>query len=287
MSLGKKLSNYRKLAGLTQQQLGEELNLSPQAISKWENDLAEPDLATLRALAELYKVPIGELIDPNVGATTARAQDKREAAADDEKEVIGFCKNCGITVTEENLAEKTPVILCKRCRDKREADAALAKKQEEDNKKRARYSTIYTHKRRLKISLIVSGLITVVLLAISVYSLISTNQAALLPTTLLGAYVFFSYIGCMFYDCFVRDMFIDWTTKSFQFPGLIFTFDFDGIIWLIGMKLLFWALGLLLGLACAIIGILLGMVCAPFLFPFIMISMGRAIKNGTESKYID
>jgi transcriptional regulator with XRE-family HTH domain len=59
MSLGRKLANYRKLAGFTQQQLGEALNLSPQAISKWENDLAEPDLATLRALSELYKIPIG------------------------------------------------------------------------------------------------------------------------------------------------------------------------------------------------------------------------------------
>ena len=40
MTLGKKLSSYRKIAGLTQQQLGEHLNLSAQAISKWENDLA-------------------------------------------------------------------------------------------------------------------------------------------------------------------------------------------------------------------------------------------------------
>ena len=63
MTLGKKLSGYRKMLGITQQQLGERLNLSPQAISKWENDLAEPDLATLKMLAELYKVSIDELLD--------------------------------------------------------------------------------------------------------------------------------------------------------------------------------------------------------------------------------
>ena len=34
MTLGKKLAGYRKLAGMTQQQLGDILNLSAQAISK-------------------------------------------------------------------------------------------------------------------------------------------------------------------------------------------------------------------------------------------------------------
>ena len=78
MALGKKLANYRKLAGLTQQQLGEQLNLSPQAISKWENDLAEPDLATLRTLADLYKVSVGELIDPDTGVSEPAPQEKQD-----------------------------------------------------------------------------------------------------------------------------------------------------------------------------------------------------------------
>ena len=67
MTLGRKLAGYRKLAGFTQQQLGEHLNLSAQAISKWEKDLTEPDLATLRVLAELYKVTVDELLDLNSG----------------------------------------------------------------------------------------------------------------------------------------------------------------------------------------------------------------------------
>jgi transcriptional regulator with XRE-family HTH domain len=65
MTLGKKLSGYRKLSGMTQQQLGDKLNLSPQAISKWENDLAEPDLTTLKTLAELYQVTVDKLLDLN------------------------------------------------------------------------------------------------------------------------------------------------------------------------------------------------------------------------------
>ena len=109
MTLGKKLANYRKLSGLTQQQLGEQLNLSPQAISKWENDLAEPDLATLRTLADLYNVPVGELINPDTTVSEPVAQEKSDVVIikEEKPETIGFCKNCGIAVTEETLGEKS------------------------------------------------------------------------------------------------------------------------------------------------------------------------------------
>lgn len=63
MSLGEKLSTLRKNQGLTQAQLGEKLNLSAQAVSKWENNLAEPDIATLRKLAFIYGVSIEDIVN--------------------------------------------------------------------------------------------------------------------------------------------------------------------------------------------------------------------------------
>lgn len=65
MPLGKTLSNLRKNSGMTQSELGERLNISAQAISKWENDASEPDIATLKKLADIYGVAITEIIDPN------------------------------------------------------------------------------------------------------------------------------------------------------------------------------------------------------------------------------
>jgi ABC-type lipoprotein release transport system permease subunit len=56
---------------------------------------------------------------------------------------------------------------------------------------------------------------------------------------------------------------------------------------MIGMKILFWFLGLILGILAALVGIVIGMVCAPFIFHFIMGSMRKAIKNGTESDFVD
>ena len=63
MTLGNLLASKRKLANMTQQQVGDALNVSPQAVSKWENDLAQPDLSSLKRLAELYGVPVSQLID--------------------------------------------------------------------------------------------------------------------------------------------------------------------------------------------------------------------------------
>ena len=63
MTLGKRLKILRKMNYYTQQTLAQELNISAQAISKWENDLSEPDLATLRKLAGLYKISLSELLE--------------------------------------------------------------------------------------------------------------------------------------------------------------------------------------------------------------------------------
>ena len=65
MTLGKKLSSYRKLAGLTQQQLGERLNLSAQAISKWETAKGLPDINLIESLANALSVSVMELMTGN------------------------------------------------------------------------------------------------------------------------------------------------------------------------------------------------------------------------------
>jgi hypothetical protein len=117
--------------------------------------------------------------------------------------------------------------------------------------------------------------------------IINTKNYALIAVLVVGAYAVFSLVACLFYDCFVKEVLLDWTSKTFQFPGLIFTFDIEGCLWVIGMKLLFWIIGLALAAACAAIGITIGLVCAPFSFPFIMADMNSAIASGTKSKYME
>lgn len=63
MELGKKIRQLRYKASLTQEQLAELLGVTPQAVSKWENAVAMPDISLLPLLAETFGVTIDELFD--------------------------------------------------------------------------------------------------------------------------------------------------------------------------------------------------------------------------------
>ena len=47
MELNERLRELRKKAGYSQEELAEELNISRQAVSKWENSTANPDINNL------------------------------------------------------------------------------------------------------------------------------------------------------------------------------------------------------------------------------------------------
>ncbi len=55
MTLGQKLKKLRSDKNLTQKDLADQLHVTFQTISKWENDENEPDISTLKELAKLYK----------------------------------------------------------------------------------------------------------------------------------------------------------------------------------------------------------------------------------------
>lgn len=60
-TIGKKLYELRKQSGFTQDYVAEKLGVSAQAVSKWENDIACPDIMTLPNIANLYAITIDEL----------------------------------------------------------------------------------------------------------------------------------------------------------------------------------------------------------------------------------
>ena len=62
MKLGLTISKLRKEKGMTQEELAEKVNVSAQAVSKWENDISMPDISVLPALAEIFDVSIDELL---------------------------------------------------------------------------------------------------------------------------------------------------------------------------------------------------------------------------------
>ena len=62
MSLGERIAYYRKKAGYSQEGLAEQLNVSRQAISKWETGEATPDAERIIALAAVLGISTDTLL---------------------------------------------------------------------------------------------------------------------------------------------------------------------------------------------------------------------------------
>ena len=63
MMFSEKLKELRKKKGLTQEELASELNVSRQAITKWESGDGAPDIDNLRNIALFFHVSVDYLID--------------------------------------------------------------------------------------------------------------------------------------------------------------------------------------------------------------------------------
>ena len=64
--IGVNIALQRKRLGMTQLELAEKLNYSDKAVSKWERGESVPDVLTLVQLADLFEIPVNQLLeDPN------------------------------------------------------------------------------------------------------------------------------------------------------------------------------------------------------------------------------
>ena len=69
--LGERIANLRKSKGISQDELGEILSTSRQAISKWERGESDPDIGRLKDLAVYFNVSIDYLLGYDVESTSA------------------------------------------------------------------------------------------------------------------------------------------------------------------------------------------------------------------------
>ena len=274
MTLGNLLASKRKMANLTQQQVGDALNVSPQAVSKWENDLAQPDLASLKRLAELYGVPVSQLID---AADEEQTPDAPEPAPEPsvtyievpQKPVLAVCEDCNKPLYEgkdivrgvaHHGKTSVPYVICTKCDQKRK-------------KKRAEIEMAEAQKDK-KLA-IVLGIVFALIVGIGLFFVPQIRFWSIL----LG-FCTFCLTGCVFLDeSFVGDMWQNMISWSFHAPGVIFTLDLDGVIWLIAVKLLFWILGAIFAVLAFLFGTAVGFVFAPFAVIYDYVQNAKEIKE--------
>lgn len=84
LEIAQRLTALRKERGYSQEELAQRLNISMQAVSKWERAEASPDTDNLIALAQLYGVSLDEMI---YGARTAQQEDAPASAPQPEETI--------------------------------------------------------------------------------------------------------------------------------------------------------------------------------------------------------
>ena len=62
MTIGERIKAYRKEKGLSQEQMAEALNVSRQAITKWESGKGLPDIENLIGLSRTFGVSLDEMV---------------------------------------------------------------------------------------------------------------------------------------------------------------------------------------------------------------------------------
>ena len=88
MSLGERIQQLRKARGLSQEQLADSLNVSRQAVSKWETDQSSPEIENILALSRVFLISTDELLGNDIaGAPGASITPARE-----EKRQFGFTR---------------------------------------------------------------------------------------------------------------------------------------------------------------------------------------------------
>ena len=77
-TFGQRLSRLRKKFGLKQEDIAEKLNISPQAVSKWENNISAPDISALPILADILNVSLDELLGRDTVVTKIVSESERK-----------------------------------------------------------------------------------------------------------------------------------------------------------------------------------------------------------------
>lgn len=266
-NLGKRITEYRKSANLTQKDLGDRLNVSPQAVSKWENGQAEPDASTIKKLCEIFKISTDELLGITPPADEAAAT--AEAAAPqiiketvvEQKIINGYCESCKKPVGPGEYVVQggrgIQHIYCHECKAK--ADKA------------ERVYSYSKHKRETVKSLIWGGVAGgIALVAVLVALLVGDPSFPITATiviSIIAGVVFFSFVMQMFWDGVVNDMFFLFF-KSFKMPGVIFTLDVEGLLFLLIVKVGGAILGVFISILCFLVGMIFTPVASVMILPF-------------------
>ena len=294
MTLGQKLKKLRTEKGLTQKDLADQLHVTFQTVSKWENDENEPDIATLRELARLFGCSVDYLISEEDDSEVVEEATEEETT----EEVLSGSTE---TVRETVIIRERELHVCERCRrDIPEGDLVMEdvcvrsggrgrsaeyrkayyhrhcleelNLEREENKRRAKKAHASSAKKKCFGWGIAAGIIGFgIALAIFLCNRQYVHPALGVLYSILIGYGMFAMLYCILSGSYIGDVFVWCAGLSIKFPGIIFSWDLGGFAFLIAMKVLFAILGFLIGVLALLFAICLSAALGGISFPFILI----------------
>ena len=276
MGIGSKIKEYRIKAGLTQKDLADELHVTYQAVSRWENNDAEPSIDTLREMCRLLNCSMDDLFEVE---KVVEQPKQEENTVQEIGPVLAVCENCNKPIYDSNKIKRVTIsksvgsgrqhhiehkniILCDKCDELRMQE----EKRKEEEKKKEFLANL--RKKRIH-SFIWPGiaLVTFVILGILSFTKNENNIGILYMVLGVLAYCFLATM--ILNNTFITDLWLEVSSWGFvKLPGIIFELSFNGLIFLILVKALFFVLGIALAILAAIFATALAMALSIFVYPF-------------------
>lgn len=246
---GEVISKNRKELNLTQKALADLLYVSPQAVSKWENNLSEPDLETLKKLSQIFGITLETFFNEK--------EEKQTALSD-----IFECSLCGKSYRAFELYQLHPTIRCRSCHEKLVNEALYIKNQQEQIGQTA------SKKRMIsKINPYILGMITGLL--VFILMVVNDDLSDIKRNDFLLSGVVFGVLSMtlstqLFYETKLKK-FIRISTFGFQ-NNPWFSDEFHGLLGFIFVQLFFGTFLLLLNLGIFFLFILVAYLISPFMY---------------------
>ena len=104
-TLGRRIARLRLARTATQERLAKELNVSPQAVSKWENDINYPDISLLPDLARFLGVSVDELLSGASASAQESVAAQESATEKSAAEVVAVAADEPAEIVEEPVEQ--------------------------------------------------------------------------------------------------------------------------------------------------------------------------------------
>ena len=106
MSMGKNIAYFRKSKGYTQEELGQQIGVTNQAVSKWESEASMPDIMLLPQIAKALDVTLDDLFADRVLNTSTQ-----KSKVFNEQAVHSFPKDAQAMIID-SLCQQTNLVNC-------------------------------------------------------------------------------------------------------------------------------------------------------------------------------